>query len=91
MRVDRGVSTRLGDFNDFNDYGFNTYRYNYTTGAGACYWAQLEKITFGASDKKRGFSINNTNILHPKTKCNHGTLASESSKLLTDFFENLRE
>ena len=32
---------------------------------GAAFWTQLQKIVYGAQDKKRGFSILNKNILHP--------------------------
>lgn len=59
--------------------------------AGACYWAQLEEIIFGASDPKRGYSMHGTSIFHPKTKIKHGLLSVECGKLLTDFFGNLRE
>jgi tRNA(adenine34) deaminase len=58
--------------------------------AGASYWAQISKIVYGASDKKRGFSQTGSQILHPKTKIVHGILENESSNLLIDFFKNKR-
>ncbi|MCB2197257.1 MAG: nucleoside deaminase [Bacteroidetes bacterium] len=58
--------------------------------AGASYWAQISKIVFGASDKKRGFSNVDKTILHPKTKVIHGVLENECSNLLIDFFKHKR-
>lgn len=58
--------------------------------AGASYWAQISKIVFGASDKKRGFSNVDKTILHPKTKVIHGILENECSNLLIDFFKHKR-
>lgn len=58
--------------------------------AGASYWAQIGKIVYGASDKKRGFSKVDKIILHPKTKVIHGILENECSNLLIDFFKNKR-
>ena len=59
--------------------------------AGASYWAQLKKIVFGASDKKRGFQKKAGNVLHPKTECVKGVMAEECAQLLTDFFASKRE
>lgn len=59
--------------------------------AGALNWAHIEMLYFGASDKKRGFSLIGQHILHPKTKINNGIMAGECQKLLVDFFKNLRK
>ena len=59
--------------------------------AGASYWAQLNKIVFGASDEKRGFQKKAANVMHPKTECVKGVMAEECAQLLTDFFASKRE
>jgi tRNA(adenine34) deaminase len=58
--------------------------------AGALYWAQIGKVVYGASDPKRGYSLINASLLHPKTEVVHGVLAQESQALLEEFFRNLR-
>ena len=58
--------------------------------AGAGYWTQLKKIVYGASDLKRGYSILNENILHPKTTVISGVLNNECSELITRFFAKKR-
>ena len=57
--------------------------------AGALYWSQIDRIVFGATDKKRGFQTLGTQ-LHPKTQVKSGILASQCSQLLLDFFETKR-
>lgn len=59
--------------------------------AGAMYWAQLDAIYYGASDLKRGFSLLQKNVLHPKTIVHRGLLEDECVMLLNNFFDNLRE
>ncbi|MCG8697786.1 MAG: nucleoside deaminase [Bacteroidales bacterium] len=54
--------------------------------AGALFWAQLDTLVYGASDAKRGFSLVNANLLHPKTKLINGVLQNESEQLLKNFF-----
>lgn len=60
--------------------------------AGACYWAQIGTIVYGASDEKRGASTigNDTLIFHPKTVIKKGVLANEASQLLVSFFKQKR-
>ncbi|MCF6213407.1 MAG: nucleoside deaminase [Flavobacteriaceae bacterium] len=58
--------------------------------AGACFWTQIGKVVYGASDEKRGFKNHNT-PLHPKTKVVKGILAAECSKILLRFFEQQRK
>lgn len=58
--------------------------------AGALAWSQIDKIVYGASDEKRGFSILETNILHKKTKVLSGVKSEESKQLLQTFFRQKR-
>jgi tRNA(adenine34) deaminase len=58
--------------------------------AGAIFWAQLEKLVYGAEDKKRGYRLVHQQILHPKTEVESGILEPECSTLITAFFNNKR-
>jgi tRNA(adenine34) deaminase len=58
--------------------------------AGAIAWSQLGKLVFGAEDEKKGFTLLNQPILHPKTEVISGIMAEESRILIQDFFQNLR-
>lgn len=58
--------------------------------AGALYWSQIERVVFGASDDKRGFSKVQPNILHPKTQIIKGIMANDCETLMKDFFKKLR-
>lgn len=58
---------------------------------GASYWTQIKRIVYGATDKKRGFSLLKDNILHPKTETIGGLLEKECSKILKEFFNNKRQ
>lgn len=58
--------------------------------AGALNWSQINKIVYGASDEKRGFSNHQPSILHPKTKVRSGILEPECSLLVKDFFKRKR-
>jgi tRNA(adenine34) deaminase len=58
--------------------------------AGAAFWTQIDRIVYGASDPKRGYSLINHPILHPKTKVISGILEKECSKLLSDYFKRKR-
>ncbi len=57
---------------------------------GALYWSQIGKLVFAASDEKRGYSVLNKGIIHPKTKVFNGLLAEEAGALVTEFFKRLR-
>lgn len=59
--------------------------------AGASYWTQIGKIVFGAKDEKRGYTIVNTQVLHPSTEVVSGLFEAESKQLLQDFFAKKRE
>ena len=54
--------------------------------AAALKWAQLERIVYGASDPKEGFTGIRQNLLHKKTVVVHGLLEKEASVLLKQFF-----
>ncbi|MBL7111715.1 MAG: nucleoside deaminase [Bacteroidales bacterium] len=58
--------------------------------AGACNWAQLARIVYGAPDPKAGYSRIIQDILHPKTKVTAGVLKTESEKMLKAFFREKR-
>ena len=58
--------------------------------AGACNWAQLAGIVYGASDPKTGYSRIIQDILHPKTQVKSGILKRESEKILKEFFREKR-
>lgn len=58
--------------------------------AGAAFWSQIGEIKYGAKDEKRGFTNNQENLLHPKTKLKSGILEKDCSKLLKSFFRKKR-
>ena len=58
--------------------------------AAALYWSQIDTLVYGATDMKRGFIKENTNI-HPKTKVIKGIKEQECGQLLTRFFEKKRK
>ena len=59
--------------------------------AGAAFWTRIGKIIYGAKDDKRGFTLVNQALLHPKTKIEDGILARESSHLMKEFFRRKRQ
>ena len=59
--------------------------------AGATYWAQIGKIVYGTQDDKRGYTVFNKKIIHPKTKVTSGILQEQCSDLITDFFYKIRK
>jgi len=58
--------------------------------AGASYWTQLDTIVYGATDNKRGYSLIDSSLIHPKTKVVKGVLKDECSVLLKEFFKKKR-
>ena len=58
--------------------------------AGACAWAQVGRIVYGADDPKRGYSHAGVGLLHPRTKVTAGVLAGECGEPVSDFFRGLR-
>lgn len=58
--------------------------------AGASMWIQVKKIVYGAKDTKRGYSLMQQNVLHPKTTIVSGILENDCSDLLRKFFKAKR-
>jgi tRNA(adenine34) deaminase len=54
--------------------------------AGACYWARLKRIVYGAPDIKAGFTRTRRRIIHPATKIKSGVLEDECAELISKFF-----
>ncbi len=59
--------------------------------AGAIAWAQIGQLVYAASDSKKGYSLTNYPILHPKTIVKNGILSSESETMLKQFFAQKRK
>lgn len=55
--------------------------------AGGLLWGQLHRLVYGASDSKRGFSLFEPGLLHPKTQVKSGVLEKECSSLMKEFFK----
>ncbi len=58
--------------------------------AGGLNWAQLGRIVYASKDEKRGYSLYQPNLLHPKTEITYGILADEARDLLISFFKDKR-
>ena len=58
--------------------------------AGALFWSQADRVVFGASDEKRGFTTVGS-LLHPKTKITAGVMADDCADLLRLFFQKKRK
>jgi len=58
--------------------------------AGASFWMQIPRIVFGAKDPKRGYSLINQNLLHPKTVVTSGIMEKECAALIKNFFKMKR-
>lgn len=58
--------------------------------AGALAWSQIDRVVYGASDPKRGYSTLQGRIFHPKTVVECGVLREECEALMKEFFKTLR-
>lgn len=58
--------------------------------AGALSWSQIERVVYGASDEKRGYTVYAPDALHAKTQVTAGVLADECSGLMKYFFKGKR-
>jgi len=58
--------------------------------AGAIGWSQLQRLVYGASDPKRGYSVFAPGALHPKTQITTGILADECGGIVQEFFRAKR-
>jgi len=59
--------------------------------AGAIGWSQVSELVYGASDEKKGYTLVEGKLLHPKTKVKSGILEQECSQILKDFFNKKRK
>ncbi|MBA2611471.1 MAG: nucleoside deaminase [Bacteroidetes bacterium] len=59
--------------------------------AGALAWSHITKIVYGAGETKRGYSLLNKSILHPKTEIVKGILSEECERIMKDFFVKKRK
>jgi tRNA(adenine34) deaminase len=59
--------------------------------AGASFWTRISRIVYGTEDEKRGYSLLEESIIHPKTKVSRGVLEKECAALLKSFFEKKRK
>lgn len=58
--------------------------------AGAIGWAQVQRVVYGASDEKRGFTMYAPKALHPKCTVSSGVLEAECRELMQSFFAKKR-
>jgi len=58
--------------------------------AGAIGWSQAGRLVYGADDPKKGYTLINGALLHPKTAVTSGILATECSEPVTRFFKSRR-
>ena len=58
--------------------------------AGAIGWAQVQRVVYGASDEKRGFTVYASKALHPKCTVSSGVLEAECRELMQSFFAKKR-
>jgi tRNA(adenine34) deaminase len=59
--------------------------------AGALYWSQVSGVVFGARDEKRGYMLQQNNLLHPKTNILTGVLGDQAAELIRKFFVQKRK
>lgn len=59
--------------------------------AGAIGWSQLDRLVYGASDPKRGYTLYAPNALHPKTQVTSSILADECAGIVQEFFKSKRK
>jgi tRNA(adenine34) deaminase len=58
--------------------------------AGAIGWSQASELVYGAPDEKKGYSLVQGQLLHPKTKITTGILKDECGGMLVSFFRSKR-
>ena len=58
--------------------------------AGAIGWSQIQRLVYGASDPKRGYTRFAPQALHPRTQITSGILADEAAQLIQQFFQAKR-
>jgi tRNA(adenine34) deaminase len=58
--------------------------------AGAIGWSQVPVLVYGAADDKKGYTKIKDQLLHPKTKVQHGILEDECREIIVKFFKRKR-
>jgi tRNA(adenine34) deaminase len=58
--------------------------------AGAIGWSQASRLVYGAEDPKKGYTLIQGVLLHPKTAVTSGILAGECGEKVTKFFKSKR-
>ena len=58
--------------------------------AGALNWAQIGRVVYAAADEKRGYSLFQPRLLHPRTEVKYGIMEDEARDLIVDFFKKKR-
>jgi len=58
--------------------------------AAALNWAQLKVLVYGANDPKRGYSLFEPTLLHPKCEVIAGISADKCGEIVTSFFKGKR-
>jgi len=58
--------------------------------AGAIGWSQASRLVYGADDPKKGYTLIQGALLHPKTTVTSGILAEECGEKVTKFFKSRR-
>ena len=58
--------------------------------AAALNWAQLPRLVYGCADPRRGYSLFQPSLLHPRTEVTSGILSDECTALMQNFFREKR-
>ncbi len=58
--------------------------------AGALAWSQISRVVYGAPDTKRGYTVTDPRIMHPKSAVNGGVLSGECAEVIKKFFMKKR-
>lgn len=58
--------------------------------AGALAWARPAELVWGAGDEKKGYTLTDPSILHPKTFVRKGIREKECGEILSAFFKKKR-
>ncbi len=59
--------------------------------ASALNWAQIGRVVYGCKDPKRGASLYDKSLYHPKTEVVDGILEKECANLIQQFFKTKRK
>ncbi len=58
--------------------------------AGALYWTRMGRVVYGTRDEKKGYTLTDPGLLHPRTEVKTGVMAEEAGELLRRFFREQR-